>query len=124
MLLKYTEDGHVVGVGSQLGHQITLSVQGGRMMVSLEGLNSTQETVTHTQQLERNMFTDVVSVWVHVCVYMCVSKRGGIHELVSISFTTLLPPTTLHTCLPILPSPPYPLSPPVFLSPLSLSPVK
>lgn len=84
MLLKYTEDGHVVGVGSQLGHQITLSVQGGRMMVSLEGPNGTQETVTHTQQLERNVFTDVVSVWVHVCVYMCVSKRGSIHELVSI----------------------------------------
>lgn len=75
MLLKYTEDGHVVGVGSQRGHQITLSVQGGRMMVSLEGPNGTQETVTHTQQLERNVFTDVVSVWVHACVYN-VCQRG------------------------------------------------
>lgn len=41
---------------------------------------------------------------------MCVSKRGSIHELVSVSFTTLFPPTNLHIiCSPSFPSFPLPL---------------
>ena len=62
MQLKYTEGGQVVRVGSQQGHLIFLSVDEGRVGLSLVGQNGTREEVTHTQQLPRNVFTSVVSV--------------------------------------------------------------
>ena len=64
MQLKYTEGGQVVRVGSQQGHLIFLSVDEGRVGLSLVGQNGTQQEVTHTQQLPRNVFTSVVSVCV------------------------------------------------------------
>ena len=71
MQLKYTEGGQVVRVSSQQGHLIFLSVDEGRVGLSLVGQNGTREEVTHTQQLPRNVFTSVVSVCV---VIECVTR--------------------------------------------------
>ena len=74
MQLKYTEGGQVVRVSSQQGHLIFLSVDEGRVGLSLVGQNGTREEVTHTQQLPRNVFTSVVSVCV---VMVCVMSVCG-----------------------------------------------
>ena len=61
MRVKYTADGHVVTVGSQLGHRVSLSIREGRVALSLTSRTGEGETEAMSEELQLNVFTSVVS---------------------------------------------------------------
>ena len=86
MMLRFTEDGHVATIDSQLGHSITLSIAGGQIVLTLTSPEEEQQEVASQQQAGEETFALVVSCIAIACI------AAGAHNPQGRSVKLVIPP--------------------------------